>query len=67
VQNDATVIVFAPQDSPPPQEPAAVEQPVAGAQTAWQQPPAVQVALDGAHAQSPHSPNPSQCLVHWSS
>jgi hypothetical protein len=67
VQNDATVIVFVPQDSPPPQVPATVEQPVAGVHTAWQQPPAVHVVLDGAHVQSSHSPYPSQCRVHASS
>jgi hypothetical protein len=60
VQNDATVMTFWPQVSPPPHDPAAVEQPVAGVHTAAQQPPAVQVVLDGAHEQSSHSPSPSQ-------
>jgi hypothetical protein len=64
VQNDATVITFAPQLSPPPQVPAVVEHPVAGVHAAWQQPPAVHVELDGVHTQSSHSPSPSQVRVH---
>jgi hypothetical protein len=63
-QNDATAITLVPQLSPPPHDPTAVEHPAAGVHTAWQQPPAVHVELDGVHEQSSHSPNPSQCRVH---
>ena len=58
------MIVFAPQDSPPPQEPATVEQPEAGVHTSSQQPVAVHVVSAGVHEQVPQSPSPSQYMVH---
>ena len=64
VQVAARVIVLAPQDSPPPQEPATVEQPEAGVQTAVQQPPAVQLLVAGVQEQLSQSPRPSQYSVH---
>jgi hypothetical protein len=60
VQVDASVIAFAPQVSPPPQEPAVVAHPVAGAQDAWQQPPAVQVVVPAVQEQPAQPPAPSQ-------
>lgn len=64
LQVEPSVIVFAPQDSAPPQEPATVEHPDAGVQTSSQQPPAVHVVSAGVHEQLPQSPNPSQYVVH---
>jgi hypothetical protein len=60
----ASVIVFRPHDSPPPQLPDTVEHPEAGVQTAVQQPPAVQVVWAGVHEQPPQLPDPSQYCVH---
>jgi hypothetical protein len=65
LQEAARVMVLIPQDSPPPQEPAVVEQPEAGVHTAWQQPLAVQVVWAGVHEQPAQLPEPSQYLVHW--
>ena len=58
------MIEFAPQDSPPPQEPATVEQPETGVQTSSQQPPAVHAVVAGVHEQLPQLPDPSQYWVH---
>ena len=64
LQVEASVIVFAPQDSPPPQVPATVEHPEAGVHTALQQPPAVHVVVAGVHEQELHtSPVPLQYRV----
>jgi hypothetical protein len=64
VQDEASVITFAPQDSPPPQVPVAVEQPEAGVHTALQQPPAVHAVVAGVHEQELHtSPVPLQYRV----
>jgi hypothetical protein len=60
---EPSVIVFAPHDSPPPQEPAVVEQPEAGVHTALQQPPAVQLLVAGVQEQPSQSPSPSQYSV----
>jgi hypothetical protein len=60
VQIEARVIELAPQVSPPPQDPAVVEQPATGAQAGWQQPAAVQAVVPARHEQSAQSPPPSQ-------
>ena len=64
LQVEASVIVFAPQDSPPPQVPVTVEHPEAGVHTALQHPPAVHAVVAGVHEQLPQLPDPSQYCVH---
>ena len=64
LQVEASVIVFAPQDSPPPQVPVTVEHPEAGVHTALQHPPAVHAVVAGVHEQLPQLPSPSQYSVH---